>query len=167
MKYIRIYEIGLSSSKILELFVGQYMMMFGSNPDLEELLESKIFFINFFGFTCIVNIVSLNLLIAVISNTFDSVYSSIDAFHLRTKAQILQELSLNRTWDREKSQRMYLHIIHNSNIKLKDIHSEGGSAEDEFSGRVRMITDKIQNLQDYMKEMRHLFVMQRASDSLS
>lgn len=62
---------------------------------------------------------------------------------------------------------MYLHIIHNSNIKLKDIHSEGGSAEDEFSGRVRMITDKIQNLQDYMKEMRHLFVMQRASDSLS
>lgn len=89
------------------------------------------------------NIVSLNLLIAVISNTFDSVQSSIEAHHLRTKAQILSELSGFQTWDRDKSERMYLHIIQNANSKLEDLRNDKGSGDDEFSGRVRMISNKI------------------------
>lgn len=86
MKYIRVYELGQDSRAIVELFITQYMVMFGSNPTVEHLYNSRIYFINYFGFSLIVNVVSLNLLIAVISNTFDSVQSSIEAHHLRTKA---------------------------------------------------------------------------------
>ena len=68
-------------------------------------------FVMFVVFTLVGVIILLNLLIAVISNTFDEVQSSIDAHHLRTKAQILQDLSGFRTWDRAQSKRMYLHII--------------------------------------------------------
>ena len=93
MKYIRIYEVGQATHVITKLFVNQYEMMFGENPGIEELQKSRIYFINYFGFTLIVNIVSLNLLIAVISNTFDLVQSSIEAHHIRTKAEILLDLS--------------------------------------------------------------------------
>ena len=140
--------------------------MFGSNPAVEDLNESRVYFINYFGFTLIVNIVSLNLLIAVISNTFDSVQSSIEAHHLRTKAGILLDLSQFMSWNRHKSERMYLHIVQNSNNKLKDLHGPGG-AEDEFSGRVRVISNKIQDLQDSMKEVKTLVVNKSIGASVS
>lgn len=120
--------------------------MFGENPDIDKLKNDSIYFINYFGFSLIVNIVSLNLLIAVISNTFDSVQSSIEAHHLKTKAEILQELSGFQTWNRNKSERKYLHIIQNANSKLEDLGSDKSSGEDEFNGRVRAISNKMQEL---------------------
>lgn len=143
MKYIRIYEQGQQSYVILELFINQYEIMFGENPDIDDLKHSRIYFFNYFGFTLIVNIVSLNLLIAVISNTFDCVQSSIEAHHLRTKAQILHELSGFQTWDRNKSERMYLHIIQNANSKLEDLRNDRSDDDDDFIGRVRIISNKI------------------------
>lgn len=86
MRYIREYKLEQESHYVVELFIECYQIMFGVNPDIKDLQNSVTFFNNYFGFTMIVNIVSLNLLIAVISNTFDSVQSSIEAHHLRTKA---------------------------------------------------------------------------------
>ena len=67
--------------------------MFGENPDPKDLLFSGVEQAEYFMFTVLVNIVLFNLLIAVISNTYDSVQSSMEAHHLRTKAGILHEIS--------------------------------------------------------------------------
>lgn len=121
MRYIRTYDSSLETKRIFGLFINQYEIMFGENPSDQDLVNSNTFFYNYIGFTCIVNIVSLNLLIAVISNTFDSVQSSIEAHHLRTKAQILQDISAFQTWNRSKTERLYLHVIQTASSKLEDL----------------------------------------------
>ena len=127
----------------LRRMARHFRIGYEENPDIDDLKNSRIYLINFFGFTLIVNIVSLNLLIAIISNTFDSVQSSIQAHHLRTKAQILQDLSSFQSWNRDKSERFYLHIIQNANSKLQDLGNVKNNGDEEFSGRVRIISNKI------------------------
>ena len=81
----------------------------------------------------------MNLLIAILSNTFDNVQSSLDVFHLKSKIEILLELSEILVWERDKTQLEYIHFVHYANQKL----SAGGGGDDEWVGRVRAMTNKI------------------------
>lgn len=73
-------------------YVLFYMFIFGENPygDLDNMNYSHRWI--YFLFSILVNIVAFNLLISILSNTFDNCYSSLDAHHCRTKVQLLHEL---------------------------------------------------------------------------
>lgn len=137
-----------------EVFLTQihvlYTTMFGENPEVSDLSESHSLSINYLLFTLIVNIVALNLLIAVIQNTFDAVQSSLQAHHLRTKASILLDISTHLTGNRQCSERVYLHFPRPSSVRLGQSLSR---ESDEFAGRIRVITDKIEEVGQAVKRV--------------
>ena len=102
--------------------------------------------VNYIVFTFIVNIVCLNLLIAILSNVFDNVQSSIEVFHIKSKIEILLDTSHIMIWNKENVKKTYLFFIRYANEK--QVTSD---KVDEWVGRVRVMTDKIQVVQDYCK----------------
>lgn len=68
-----------------------YMFMNGELPYEDEM--STTAWIVYVIFTLLVQIVALNLLIAILSETFTNVYATMKANHCRTKVEILKELS--------------------------------------------------------------------------
>lgn len=75
---------------MLHLFGKMYATLFGENPNIESM--HYLDWIIYLAFTMLLNIVSLNLLISIISNTFDKVQESMNAYHCKTKAELLLEL---------------------------------------------------------------------------
>jgi len=67
-----------------------YSVLFGENPNAKDMtnLEWAIFFI----FTCSMNIIAFNLLISLVSNTFDKVMTILPAIQSKAKAEILVEI---------------------------------------------------------------------------
>lgn len=124
-----------SMSEFFLTFGQSYQIMLGENPNPNEDLTSRTHWIIYFGYTLLVNIVSLNLLISVISNTFDCVQASMEAVHCRTKAQILLEIATQMTWNRDHGTRMHLHFVHYSNE-----HMNHSYEEDEVAGRLHKLT---------------------------
>ena len=94
-------------------------------------------------FTLLVNITCFNLLISILSNTFDNVQTTLDATHCRTKVEILNELSVLMAWNRGKNELDYLHFVYYSSDKLS-VSDNGG--QNEWTGRVRIILDKLDDL---------------------
>lgn len=102
----------------------------GTSTDLDWVI--------YFAYTTLINIVALNLLISIISNTFDNVLMSFDATQCTTRASMLLEYgSLREKFDDSKNLK-YLYIVNYAHEAI----GEAG-AGDEFTGRVRAITDKI------------------------
>jgi len=66
------------------------MFMLGENPYGKMHANAWLLYI---VFTMLVQVVALNLLIAILSETFANVYATMDANHCRTKADILLEIS--------------------------------------------------------------------------
>jgi len=66
----------------------------------------------YFCSTMLINIVSLNLLISVISNTYDRVQGAMDAFHCKTKASMLLELAcFQNAAEEEEEELQYLYVF--------------------------------------------------------
>ena len=63
---------------------------------------------------------------------------------MKSKIEILLELSEILIWERSKTKLEYIHFVHYANQKL----SARGSQDDEWVGRVRAMTNKIQNVED-------------------
>jgi len=80
-----------SLSTFLHVLGTKYQQMHGANPAPASMhaLQWGLYFCS----TMLINIVSLNLLISVISNTYDRVQGAMDAFHCKTKASMLLELA--------------------------------------------------------------------------
>ena len=68
-----------------------YQFMIGENP--YESSMSTTAWIVYIIFTVVVQIVALNLLIAVLSETFANVTAKMDANHCKTKIEVLIEIS--------------------------------------------------------------------------
>ena len=79
------------TSAFLAILGAKYQQMHGANPAPASMhaLQWGLYFCS----TMLINIVSLNLLISVISNTYDRVQGAMDAFHCKTKASMLLELA--------------------------------------------------------------------------
>jgi len=115
-------------------------MMMGENIDAGE--SNNLDWVVYFAYTCLINIVALNLLISIISNTFDNVLSSFDATWCTTRAGMLLELGqLHGNGHDDSKNLKTLFIINYAN---EAIGAEGGG--DEFTGKIRMITNKISSL---------------------
>lgn len=106
-----------------------YLVMFGENPNPKKI--SNIQWIMYIVFSFLVNIISLNLLIAILSNTYDQVMTSIDAAHFKTKVDILDEIQDLFIWNRGYNELNYLHFTY---YAFEDIQQGDG-----FEGRVRVL----------------------------
>lgn len=69
---------------------GIYQIIFGENPNGEKMIASQ--WIIYIILTLVVNVTALNLLVAILSNTFDVIMSNIDALHCKAKVDILNEI---------------------------------------------------------------------------
>ena len=67
-----------------------YMFMLGENPYEDMTTTAWLVYVIF---TMLVQVIALNLLIAILSETFANVYATMDANHCRTKVEILLEIS--------------------------------------------------------------------------
>ena len=69
-------------------------------------------------FTVLLNIVCLNLLISILSNTYDNVQASYDSTDCRTKAGMIHEISMLMLWNRNQNDLVYLHFVNYTGEKL-------------------------------------------------
>lgn len=67
------------------------MIMFGNNPSKSDL--DGISWALLIGFTFLVNVLNLNLLISIIGDTFSQVQSTQNAMNYKMKANTLLELA--------------------------------------------------------------------------
>ena len=72
-------------------FLDYYMLMFGSNPILTKL--DGVQWALLIGFTFLVNVLNLNLLISIIADTFEKVQSQQTAMNYKMKSNTLLELA--------------------------------------------------------------------------
>ena len=85
----------------------------------------------FIGATILLPLMLLNLLIAIISDTFDRVYSNRIASDYKEIANLILEQENLMFWNRKKRGLKYLHVI-----KYKGIDALEG---DEWEGRMSML----------------------------
>lgn len=101
-------------------------------------------------FTLIVSIVCLNLLIAILSNTYDSVQASLDATNCKKKVEMLEELSNIMFWNKNNTDMVYLHVLNYANEGLNP-----SSDVDEWVGRVRIFVDKLDSIKQEQNVMQN------------
>ena len=91
------------------------MFIFGQYPNPDSMTWIKWVILNIF--LILVNIVSLNLLISIIGDTYDKVQAAIDVFHIKSKAEILLEIAsfLPQIEDEDL---VYLYLFHFSSEKM-------------------------------------------------
>jgi len=131
-----------STQYSLQQLGSSYQIVFGENPDPKEM--GKLGWIIYFLMTMLLNIVTLNLLIAIISNTYDKVQASMDAYHCKTKADILLELSSFMIGLEDNEEDLeYLYIFRYSSEKLGAAESQ-----EEWQGRMKAMNKKLQSLDD-------------------
>lgn len=109
--------------------------MFGENADPKD---GNIQWLMYIIFSWLVNIICLNLLIAILSDTFANVMASIDTAHFKTKVDILDEVQDLLLWNRDKNELNYLHFTH---YAFEDI-SQGGGSE----GRVKILLNQLKEV---------------------
>jgi len=130
-------SVATSSTNFLREIGDSYQMLYGENPAADRM--SWLHWSIYFGFTLLLNVVSLNLLISIISNTYDKVQQSMDAYHCKTKAETLLELAtFLAVKDEEDEELSYLYIFRYSSVKLGAFENQ-----DEWAGRIRVLTKKL------------------------
>lgn len=82
----------------LHIIGSKYQILFGENPDRAELSNPQ--WANYILFTVLLNIICFNLLISILSNTYDNVQATIDATDCRTKAEMIHEICMLMSWKR-------------------------------------------------------------------
>ena len=75
-----------------------YMILFGENPNILRLSPERCFLLIMFTF--LINIMTLNLLIAIIGDTFDRILSTSRAIDYQMKTKMLLELATIQYYDR-------------------------------------------------------------------
>lgn len=94
-----------------------YMFLNGENPYSDGVNGSA--WIIYIVFTLLVQVVALNLLIAILSETFANVYAQMDANHCRTKVEILNEISgLKCLFKQNDDRRYFMHFFMYQNDKI-------------------------------------------------
>lgn len=127
-------------------FFGEfYQTILGENPEGGEIsgLEWGLYVI----FTILINITTMNLLIAILSNTYDNVMASLYSSLFKTKVEILNELQDLMFWNRGKNELQYLHFVYYAFEDLNPNNKNG----DEWEGRVRAMMTKIQECKEMCK----------------
>lgn len=91
----------------------------------------------------------MNLLIAVLGNTFDKVMNQIDVVHFRTKVEILDEVQDLMIWNRDKNEEVYLYFVNYAGLSLSPNREEG----DEWEGRVKTMQKKLGEVENICRDI--------------
>lgn len=124
-----------------------YMFMLGENPyDTPETTTSWLVYVIF---TMLVQVIALNLLIAILSETFANVYATMDANHSRTKVEILLEISgLKCIYRGSPDTKKFLHFVKQSSEKFSDV-----SESKQMQIQLNTLTTDVQGLKEMMVNM--------------
>lgn len=85
----------------------------------------------------------MNLLIAILSNTYDKVMATLDATHFTTKVEILDEIQDLMFWNRGQNELKYLHFVQ---YAFEDLNPNSNG--DEFEGRIRVMLSQLTEVKD-------------------
>lgn len=103
--------------------VTMYQQLFGENPPPEDLEKDSSLLFLYFLSTVILNVMTLNLLISIIGNTYDRVQSISKATDLKQRAAMLEQLETILICFRKRGEPKYLHVLRYT--------GEEGNEEDE------------------------------------
>jgi len=92
----------------LQRFGKIYSILFGENPNRKKM--SHLEWVIFFVFSCSMNIIAFNLLISLVSNTFDKVMTILPAIQTKAKADILIEINSAFISSSKNQEPKYLYI---------------------------------------------------------
>lgn len=105
---------GLDINMIVKGLRVKLMFIFGQIARQDSMSAFEWVILN--CFLLLVNVTSLNLLIAIIEDTYDKVQSAINVFHIKTKADILLEVaSFYKIFEESEEDLVHFYIFHNSN----------------------------------------------------
>lgn len=137
-----------------------YQFILGENP-YEEL--STTAWIVYLLQTLVVQVVALNLLIAILSETFANVYAQMEANHCRTMVEILIEISgLKCFYSKEPKELTYLHFVRYASEKI----SVTEKFEDQQT-KIEQIQSKLSNLEGTVESMNeHILNMRDQQDMM-
>lgn len=122
--------------------------MLGENPYGDDKLSTTSWLI-YVIFTMLVQVIALNLLIAILSETFANVYATMDANHSRTKVDILLEISgLKCIYRKAPEAKKFLHFVKLSSEKYSD-----QSESKQMQERMETLTTDVETLKDMMVTM--------------
>ena len=130
-----------SPELFLEILGKNYQILFGVHPNRNEDLDFRLW-VNYIFFTVGLNIICLNLLIAILSNTYSNVQATLGSTDCRTKAEMIHEICILMFWKRGKNELVYLHFVNNIGDKLMD-----RIETNEWDSRVKNIEKKLDALQ--------------------
>ena len=109
---------------------------------------SHLEWVIFFVFSCSMNIIAFNLLISLVSNTFDKVMTILPAIQTKAKADILIEINSAFISSSKNQEPKYLYIAkYTSQIKAEN--------NEEWSGKTQVITQKIDQIQSQIYDLKH------------
>jgi len=86
-----------------------YLALLGNTIDEDV---SALKWVIFIIFSILVNITAMNLLIAILSDSYAGVMASMDSTHFTSKVAIMNEIQDYMFWNRKKNDLVYLHVLY-------------------------------------------------------
>lgn len=130
----------------VDSFLEYYMIMFGDNPQKKSL--DNIQWALLIGYTFLVNVLNLNLLISIIGDTFEQVQSTQNAMNYKMKADSLLELAGMQKWEREIEDMKYLHWFVYKDEEGNPINDAWGGKVKKLEGQIAAFQKEAQDFQD-------------------
>lgn len=147
--------------KIVTYLGSFYQLVLGVNPDGNQMTGLQ--WVIYLLFTVLVNVTSMNLLIAILSNTYDKVMSTLDAVHFRTKVSILNEVQDFMFWNRKNNEMTWLYFVIYNFENLNPNHK----GDDEWEGRVKMMQNYLTQVKGTCKTIQdeNQFALKKQDDT--
>merc|ERR1711934_467518 len=98
-------------------------------------------------FTMLVQVIALNLLIAILSETFANVYATMTANHTRTKVDILLEISGLKCLYKKSDEKKFIHFVRYTSNKLSTL------GNDEMLSQVKTMSSELSNIKATVGQM--------------
>ena len=143
------YSIDKDNNKKTSFFANlmlQYRILYGENTDIDFTISHFVQWFNYVGFTLLMCITMLNLLISIISDEFDRVQATQKSTDLRAKCEILNEYGqleqfFYRNILRQKVDRGQLLYVHRF-IRASDHGQHCCGESGQWMGRLKTMTIK-------------------------
>lgn len=126
--------------------IATYQVMFGENPETNDLVEQNSFkfaAIFYFIHSNMINVISLNILISIVTDNYDNVQSRMNAIDLKAKAAILLQHESVMIWNRKITDMQYLFLM-----RYKKDGIEGFSGDEEWQGKMRVLKNSVNMVQE-------------------
>jgi len=123
-----------------------YQFMLGENPYEDEEMIATAWLV-YVIFTMLIQVIALNLLVAILSETFTNVMAAMDANHCRTKVDMLHEISGFKCLVKQSDEHKFIHFVRYTSEKLSVY------GKDETESQVIKISSQLTDLNSTVATM--------------